>query len=500
LKVGSKNLRQAREAAELPLPLEPYWEGRSYEEALETSILDLSSETARAGLYERLFGLMDRNDPALRDQALTWMSDAFRMERRNKAVGPLTRSAVLRNRLEFMHAEVTRRLPETPELLEEFCSHFTPSLQHPSEIEQFRIWLDALVESGAGAPVPPNALLAARILYGAYGDTWKAAGSRLLAALDQEDRTVRACAAYQIGTFCRRLARNDPETDFEKRDEEADRMATEGMAPLADYWELIRRKEIERSGVAGAFWECAPHVTVDAEEWILTLLEQADPEPFLCYFPCDLSFDAHERFSRKPAAVRRLMEAGRFGVALAAATEANTPVPGMESILIELGDRDDPEFTRLAAWALAYHYNHLHFRGERLGFVRHHAARPDCDLFLLFSKPEKRVNPYAVVVYPKSPQQRWSRKEAQTLTNRIFPSKARGKAQQDAYTDPDRRWYQHGYVNFSVVNQPGLLPHVARVTIGYRSDAPWNPIPAQPAAPAPPSIALADQGNPESPV
>lgn len=473
--VDANLLEQARETAALPIPLAPYWEGRTYDAALETSISELATETERGEMYERLFALLDRDDAELRCQAVCCLYNAYRLERWEEAEEMPAGRVSLQERFTRMLAAVEQRLPAQPDLMEEFCSHFNPNLCDPSEIEWIRGWLDRLADQKELYALSDDILLATRILFGAYGATWSEAGAALMAVLDHADLNVRACAAYQIGTFCRRLAPDDPHSYLDDRDLAADQHATEGMRPLADYWELIRRKEIERPGIAGAFWSIAPQWTVEGDEWLLTLLEQADPEPYLRYFPCNLGFDAHERFRRDPSAIRRLMQAGRMEIALAAATESNEPIPGMETLLMELGEREEPDFTRLAAWHLAYHYNRLHPRGQRLGFVQHHTMRPDCDLYLLFSQPEEKGNPYAVVLYPKPPAVHWSRKEAQTLQRRLFPYHVRGKVQPDNIPDPNHIWYRRGYVHFAPADPRSSKGDVTHITIGYRSDIFWNP-------------------------
>jgi hypothetical protein len=265
------------------------------EEALEVSIRSLGSEADRETLYKRLFALIDHDDPEVQRQALWRLYSAFHAEAgEDKDEQPPDR-ITLRARLASLLAG----------LLEPFCARFTPYLCDETAIAQIRDWLEHLHSLGDSCPVPPHILLAAHILYGTYGTTWAEAGERLMAALDHAYLPVQACAAYQIGVFCTRLAPEHPKYDHWERDLEADQRATEGMAPLTYYWELIGKKEIEGSGVAGAFWYGAPKWTIDAAEWMLRLLEQAEPEPDLDYFPCNLAFTAHEWFSQDPAAIRR---------------------------------------------------------------------------------------------------------------------------------------------------------------------------------------------------
>lgn len=495
-------LEQAQQVADLPVPLAPYWDGRNAEDGLEVRIQTLRTEPERQGLYERLFGLIDRNNASvqeiprtgfssfeIQDRALSSLKRAFRDEAwEDEEEQPQDRVS-LSARLGWILANVERRLDKKPELLEQFCSHFLPTLCDPPENEQIRDWLNRLDSEDKSYAIPADTLLALRILYGGYGSTWNKAGELLLAELDHEDPTIRACAAYQIGTFCRRLAPENEKEDW-RRDYAVDREATEGMDSLASYWKLIRDKEIERSGVAGAFWSGAPKWTVDADEWILALVVGAEPEPHIRYFPCGIGFDAHERFSRNPAAIRRMIDAGRVGLALEAATEQNEPIAGMQSILIELGMSDNAEIVRRASWALAYSYHYLHPEGERLGFVQRHTQFADYDLFLLFSlkilESEQPDIPYAVVLYPKAPQSYWTRKTAKALADRVFPPAARGAVRKDEFSDSvdsEQVWHQRGYVRFSPASgdtdvcdeEDTEVCDVSRITIGYRSDVYWNP-------------------------
>jgi len=478
-------LERAKQWAVRPAPLAPYWEGRTFDEALETPMEALQTEAEKSALYERLFALIDRNDPAVIYQALDRIRNAFLAEARDEeerdAGNPPPDRSPLHFRLEGILTAVEQRLSSHPELLEAFCAHFYYHwVLDELQTGQIRDWLNRLDASPDAGRLSRDSLLAARILFGAYGATWREAGAGLLEALDQEDLTVRACAAYQIGKFCRRLAPENDYYDDWRRDLEEDQRLTEGMAPLTDYWALIRSKEIERAGVAGAFWQRAPKWTIDAGDWLLTLLEQAEPEPYIRYFPCNLGFDAHERFSRNPAAVRRLIDAGLIGLACAAATDIMELIPGMEPLLMELGENEDVEIVRLASWMLAYAYHRLHPNGARLGFVQRHATHSDYDLFLLFSERQQPGTPYAVVLYPKSPRRSWSEQEAEHFVDQVFLPTARGEASQDTLTNRDYHWqYARGFVSFAVAGKRKNAKRVARITIGYRSDTYWNPMAPQ---------------------
>ena len=470
-------LEQAERIATCPLPLAPYWDGQTFADALNVAVRELPSEAEKAALYDSLFALIDGNDPEVQDHALSRLANAFSLEASEE--NELAEGVLPQSRLETIIAAVERRLPMRPDLLEDFCIHFTWPRIRETAHEQIQNWLNRLDRSLEPCAVPESALLAARIFYGAYGNTWAEAGDRLLAALDHENETVRACAAHQIGKFCSRLAPDTAKHSGWDRDMEADKIATHGMTPLTYYWALIRTKEIQRAGVAGAFWRSAPRWTVDADAWLLTLLEQAAPEPYIRYFPCNLGFDAHERYSRNPAAIRRLMDAGRIDIALEAATEEREPVKGLETVLMELGSSENPGIVCRASWKLAYCYNRVHPNGERLGFVQRHLARTDCDLLLLFMGDKNSSIPHAAVLYPKHPRPYWSLKEAQVLLERVFPPAARGSMHEDSFPLPGHAWYQRGFVTFSAARTRRRSSCVSRITIDYRSDVYWNPISPQ---------------------
>jgi hypothetical protein len=244
------------------------------------------------------------------------------------------------------------------------------------------------------------------------------------------------------------------------------------------YWELIKRKEIERPGVAGPFLHTAPHQTVDLDGWLLAVIERAKPEPFLKMFPCNVGFVSHEQFSRNPKAIRRIMKAGRSSIAVAAATEeTGQPVPGMKPILRKLAQSKHAEVVHGVSWSLAYVYDYLEPRGAKLGFVQRHSIISGCRLYLLFSDRLKSGSPYAAVLYPTGKAPSWSREAAEALVDRVFPPSARGVEQKDDFMQtPGHRWYARGYVDFAPTHGEKNPGRVSRITIGYRSDVYWNPL------------------------
>jgi hypothetical protein len=407
----SLGLERAEHIASMPAPLAPYWEGRTFDQALETPIESSNANAAKSALYERLFELLDRNEPALNYQALSQIRHNFEREldllEEYEAEDRPSARVHLDALLDTILAAIELRLYANSDLLEAFCGQMHHSL-NGTHSHQVRLWLNRVGQTSVAAQLSGDGVLAMGILLGTLGETWEEAGTPLLNALDHEDLLVRACAAYQIGLFCARVAPRSEEHDSYRRDYEMDRRLTRGMAPLEDYWATIWKKEVERAGVAGAFWHSAPTWTIDADEWILSLIEQADSEPYFVLFPCNIGFHAHERFSRNPAAVRRMIDAGRIRLAVEAAGDASEVIPGMEPLLMELGENEDGEIARLASWTLAYNYNCLHPNGERLGYVQRDTSSSEYDMYLVFSDQQQRGVPYAVILYPKSPRMHWS--------------------------------------------------------------------------------------------
>jgi hypothetical protein len=325
--------------------------------------------------------------------------------------------------------------------------------------------------------------LAAQLFLGAYDDrSWQAIGETLLEWLDRDNLNLRSVAAYKIGQFCKLLF-----CEWEWQDEYAEDISDytcledgtwkwvfepgvykdyersiRELPALEEIANLIRRKELDRPGVAGAWLHGGKigFTNLEIGEWILDLLEQSPtPEPDLPYFSVNLAFYAHEWFSRDAVAIRRLIDMGRTDIAIAAATDETCKIAALEPLLIELGNQDDSFQARLASWQLAYYYHYLHPNGAKLGYVEQIDKLPEIDLFLLFSRREMSESPYAVVMYAKDKEQRLKPSIAQKWLDLIFPRSIRGRGFIDRTTS-DRIPHSDGF---------------DRVTISYRSDLAWNP-------------------------
>jgi hypothetical protein len=128
---------------------------------------------------------------------------------------------------------------------------------------------------------------------------------------------------------------------------------------------------------------------------------------------------------------------------------------------------------RIASWHLAYNYHYLHSRGAEAGYVESIEDLPEVDIFLLFSRHKEIEAPYAVVIYPKQIDGKFTKETADRWVDRIFPPSVRGNLREDEYgSNP---WYRSGYVDYNTSEEIVGSDEIAHVTIGYRSNAYWNP-------------------------
>jgi hypothetical protein len=336
-------------------------------------------------------------------------------------------------------------------------------------------------------------IIAAQIFFGVYDTTWLEVREFLLNAIDSSNSNLRVCAAYQIGTFAGDLycyywnypsysppkisrsnciyGEGQRTIDYKKYQK---RM--EGLPSLSEMISFINTKEIEYPGViCGWRTQCQTRPDDrDYSEWILDIFARSPtPETFSSYFPITLAFSAHERFSDNPQAIRRLIDIGRIDIACAAATDENKKIDGMEPLLIELANLDDPEVVRIASWHLAYNYHYLHPRGAEIGYVESIDELPEIDIFLLFSRHKEIEAPYAVIIYPKQIDGKFTKETADRWIDRIFPPSVRGDLREDGYGA--NSWYRSGYVGYNISEKIDDRDEIDRITIGYRSNVYWNP-------------------------
>lgn len=468
-----ETLESARIAALRPAPIAPYWEGRTFEECLNIPLHRTYNRQQWDEIFSTFTKLLASDEPRTRSQAVERLADALKEENRQRSRNSDSSSSAIEERLPAILDAIATQETVTPGIFEDCCKSFL----HKAEINFSYLldeaplyrnlilqWLDDLEKRDCRQHPTNEAIQAARILYDGCGTSWQAARTELLTALDASDLSIRACAAYKIGKFCSQawLAAQH------------DRLSTAELPLMEEMMPLIRDKEVERPGIAGAFlWGApAPRKSSLVGEWILDILEHSpSPEPYLEYFPCNLAFDAHERFSRDATAIRRLMQMGRVNIAIAAATEESERIAEIEPLLVEMGNSKEPETVRLASWHLAYYYHYLHPQGAQQGYVEQIANLPEVDLFLLFSPRAENDSPYAAIIYAQGKDEKLSDAIARKWVDRIFPESARGKP----LPELGDRWHQRGSIAYRGRQDNPEQPQWDNVIIGYRSDRPWNP-------------------------
>ncbi|HBE16864.1 MAG TPA: hypothetical protein DEG17_07345 [Cyanobacteria bacterium UBA11149] len=435
-------------------------------------------------IFQTFISLLEHKDPWINHCAIAKLIQALEMEEsqvsNSEDYQPKPTDERVRSIFEGIAAQTLRK----PDIFENFCSRFQFLAKESPYSHLVLAWLNQLAEIEDLQYPTQEAILAAQIFFGVYNDSWEKFGNFLLEMLDSLDLNIRACAAYQIGQFCsKKFYEKDKleEWDDEKK-YQRDKESVMGMPPIDEIIQLIRSKEIERPGVAGAFWNSTPKKSLDAKEWLLDILaNSANPEPYIPYFPCNLAFDAHERFSHDPDAIRRLIDMGRVYIAIAAATDESRKIPALEPLLIEMGNHEDSEIIRLASWHLAYFYHYLHPRGAELGYVELISHLSEIDVFLLFTREKEPESPYAAIIYPKKRDSKIYRNIAKKWVDRIFPKSVRGNPRTDL-PPISSKWYQRGYIDYHVSEvgrNYGLAGRnsdlVDNVIIGYRSQSLWNP-------------------------
>ncbi|MBH8564005.1 hypothetical protein I8748_17745 [Nostoc sp. CENA67] len=445
--------------------LAPYWEGRNLAPGLGIPLNRDYTPEQWDWIFERFISLLNSEDWQIRQQAIARLKTALEAESRQS-----NRQA---ERLPNILQAIAEQATIIPDIFEEFCDEFSYFCEDEAYRRLLLQWLEELTSNEQRQLPSDEAIEAVQIYFYGYGWTWTEAGTKLITALDHPDLTIRASAAYQIGKFYTRIQQNSWD---DQQDLQIKQQIAEGIPAIEEIMVLIRQKELENPGVAGAFGFSCPkdNINLDYGAWVLDILENSpSPEPYIKYFPCHLGFDAHERFSRDANAIRRLIQIGRVDIAIAAATDENYKIAALEPLLIEMGYKEEPEIAKAAAWHLAYYYHYLHSYGAELGYVELIADLPEIDLFLLFNELEVRTSPYAAIIYAKGKDQLLNQKLVQKWVDKIFPDSVRGESRNHQYSSS--LWFSKGYIKYQSydVNEQNKLWN--NVIIGYRSDTPWNP-------------------------
>jgi hypothetical protein len=380
-----------------------------------------------------------------------------------------------------------------------FCREFDDFFNGEQRYRDLAIdCLSELLEMPNHSDDTKTDIIAAQIFFGVYDTTWLEVREFLLNAIDSPNPNLRVCAAYQIAKFAGDLYCNYYKYSHYSRpkisrsnciygdgqrtiDYKKYQKRMEGMPSLSEMISFINTKEIEHPGVACG-WMVQCKIIPDDRgytEWILDIFARSPtPETFSSYFPITLEFSAHESFSDNPQAIRRLIDIGRIDIACAAATDERKKIDGMEPLLIELANLDDPEVVRIVSWHLAYNYHYLHPRGAATGYVESIDELLDVDIFMLFSRSKEIESPYAVVIYPKQIDGKFTKETADRWIDLIFPPSVRGDLHKDEYSSflsYSYLRYRSGYLDYGTSKEIVSSDEIERVTIGYRSNVYWNP-------------------------
>jgi hypothetical protein len=457
---SQQSLQAVREQLFIPEPFSFQWNKNSIE-LLDISLDFPYSSSEWDAIFETFIGLLNQKEQQILNRSISKLIYALEMEESQRSNCDDYQPKKTDKRVRSIFEAIANQTLNNPHIFEMFCSKFKFLAKNSPYNHLVLEWLNQLATLEARQAPTQEAILAALIFFGAYDSTWQENGITLIELLDRADLNIRACAAYQIGKFYRQATCNKGEVV--------------GIPPLETMMQLIGNKELERPGVACGFWDVIPKESIDAKEWLLNILENLpEPEPYVSYFPCNLTFDAHERFSRDADAIRRLIDMGRVPLALAAATDEPCQIAALKPLLIEMGNYDDPEMIRVASWHLAYYYHYLHSRGAELGYVELVDELSEIDLFLLFSQQKESESPYSVVIYPKGTHPKLSRAIAQRWVDRVFPEWVRG-VPKEGLPSTIVHWYQRGYIDYHGSDHHTDSGLIDSVIIGYRSQFPWNP-------------------------
>lgn len=467
-----QNPETAWEKVWTPETFSPPWDSNPIH-FLEISLNFPYSSQEWNRIFEGLVNLLSHEDKRVWERAIDKLIRALEMEGSQCSVVDDYQPSPTEKRLESIFESVTSQMQHEIDLLAIFCftidSLAKTSHSKDDPYKQLVLaWLDQLASSEEYPALSQEEILAAQIFFGAYDSTWQAVGETLLDWLDHPNLNLRACAAHQIGEFCRKAfccQEDNWESKHCKHHKPDDVQAVAGLPSLETMMQLIRDKEIERPGIAGAFFEVIPKEGFDAREWVFNVLEDSPvPEPCIPYFPYNLAYNADTMSTFDADAMRRLVDIGRADIARSAE---------LETIWI-------------ASWEFAYKDRYLYPLGAALGYVELIDELPEVDLFLLFSNRKEKESPYAVVVviYPKGKKQKLSRDVAQKWVDRIFPPEVRGGLRYDLPPIiPERGfirlpypcWYERGSVRYHQSVEDKACDRMDNATIGYRSELPWNP-------------------------
>jgi hypothetical protein len=305
--------------------------------------------------YPAMAAYVADGDPAIRSvaverltSALVWAEESAERQARKDGRGwDLRQEARLAWLIEALETAHTRYA----DILPAFLKVLSVRGEGWILMKPLRDWLHRL----AAAPPPgvdPHKVEAALLRLATFDEESAEDKARLIALLDHAAAAVRASAAHRLSAFA--------DDDI-------------GL------FDLIKHKELARPGIAGPFWTefhfDSQYRPIDPIPWMMDVLERrSGPEPSLDEMGYNgVDFYLHEVCGGSPKAVRRMIDDGHLALAIETATEMLCVMPGMEPLLIELGQHTDQGIARRARLQLAMFYRVLH-PGITDGSIR---MRPD---------------------------------------------------------------------------------------------------------------------------
>lgn len=345
----------------------------------------------------------------------------------------------------------------------------------------FRRWLGGLGAKG----VERRIVVRAKIQLRYWGNRWEDVAPKLFRLLDADDLTLRAYAAYDIGSFYEAHK-------WERRDRK-------GNVPRpARTFARIRDIEVERPGIAGPFlWGMQRSMDayddlmrgsseVDIREWAFDIIANRHAhEPILPGFNGLDFIGPDELWAGDAYWVGRLREAEQYDLAVAAATRVHRTVSEMEPHLLALGNgpngqRADDYSVRRVGYQLAAWHRIAHPEAVARGIVRT-VRGPGFELFVIADLNDNPGRPRVAILYPEVPGQTVSAEVADRMLDVLLDRDARGPLKDHRY-DPDsatrerREFANKVYVNLyrTGPDTSDGYTHIEIIANGLVPD--WEPI------------------------
>jgi hypothetical protein len=375
------------------------------------SLLDLKLHRIRGyewdDYYARMRPWLDDDDPQIRKQVVERLSTSVlwaepsnsAQARRDGADGHFDPAS----RLAWLLAELETANDLHPDVIGNFLDDLRFRSGHGRSLELLLRWLQKLRDAppaGVGADVIDGTIL----LQSTFDEDNARDVEHLVQRLDDNSDYVRACAARQLSA-----------------------MQGDALDAVAMF-DLIKRKELVRPGIAGAYWSewylLLEHVPVDPVVWMMDILEhRSGPEPRNLPFN-GIDFYLHEICDHSPVTVMRMIKLGHHALAIETATETQAAVAGMDGPLQILAEHSDHAICHRAQAQLAMYYRFLHPRTARGTIRRWLDWAAGCEAFSFHWGSDKVL--WMAVIYPARGREHFTNDEAWVLIDLAVPPGLRG--------------------------------------------------------------------------